>query len=386
MIGALVLFFWAPASGPAAAPPGAAGPTASATSTKKAPKKTPTAAQRRLKKSIWGPADASAFATYRNLGVGIYQIQLTWSATAPTKPGDARNPADAAYVWPANLDMAVAEAKKVGIKVAVLVQGTPRWANGGQPNSVPPSDVGDYADFLVAASRRYPNINHWMVWGEPNRSARWSLTVPETRRKPLTRAQQVGPKRYAELVDRAYGVLKARSRKNLVIGGMSFTTGDVAPLNWVRNLKLPSGRPPRMDMYGHNPFSGRRPALSKPPLIAGYADMSDIDTLARWVDRWIDKRRSAKVRKSKPMPIFISEFTLPTDQANPFFNLYVDRPTQASWLRDAMKIVRSYSRIYTFGWYQLRDQPPNRTGNEARWGLMESGGAKKAAYNVFRRG
>ncbi|MGH3995445.1 MAG: hypothetical protein ACRDSN_23645, partial [Pseudonocardiaceae bacterium] len=82
----------------------------------------------------------------------------------------------------------------------------------------------------------------------------------------------------------SYGALKRVDRRNLVIGGNTWTGGDVTPLNFIRAMRLPSGRRPRMDLYGHNPFTFRFPNLREGPLGNGYADFSDLDTLARWLD------------------------------------------------------------------------------------------------------
>ena len=82
--------------------------------------------------------------------------------------------------------------------------------------------------------------------------------------------------------------------------------GTHPPLCWIDALRLPNGRRPRMDLYGHNPFSVRRPDLGVPPLGRGYADFSDLDTLARALDRRFPKR--------------LRLYTLPTDHANVEFN------------------------------------------------------------------
>src|SRR5829696_8340154 len=58
------------------------------------------------KKAIWGPVTrngASQFPIYRDLGAGIYLTKLSWAATAPTRPGTPKDPADSAYRWPADL-------------------------------------------------------------------------------------------------------------------------------------------------------------------------------------------------------------------------------------------------------------------------------------------
>ena len=41
-----------------------------------------------------------AFPIYKDLGVGIHQIQLLWNETAPDRPAHATDPNDPAYRWP----------------------------------------------------------------------------------------------------------------------------------------------------------------------------------------------------------------------------------------------------------------------------------------------
>jgi hypothetical protein len=95
-----------------------------------------------------------------------------------------------------------------------------------------------YADFAVAAARRYKRVRLWMIWGEPDRGANF---------QPLPPNSPPGPERYARLLDRAYGSLKKLRRSNIVIGGMSMHAGDVIARDWVRWMRLPNGKPPRLD-------------------------------------------------------------------------------------------------------------------------------------------
>ena len=105
------------------------------------------------KKAIWGPARVdgrSQFPIYRDLGVGIYQAALNWSAIAPTRPAHPTDPNDPAYHWPAEETFAVSEAKRYGIRVSLqlvsLATLGERWslaANGlpdraSLPTSLPP--------------------------------------------------------------------------------------------------------------------------------------------------------------------------------------------------------------------------------------------------------
>ena len=49
---------------------------------------------------MWGPLEVngvSQFPIYRELGVGIYQMGMSWSDVAPTRPENPRDPRDPAY-------------------------------------------------------------------------------------------------------------------------------------------------------------------------------------------------------------------------------------------------------------------------------------------------
>jgi hypothetical protein len=341
-------------------------------------------ARKSLKKSIWGPVrldGVSQFPIYRDLGAGLYQITLSWQQTAPTRPQRPRKARDPAYDWPADLDYAVREARRHGIRVAIQVTRCPSWANGGRDGRWAPRRRRDFANFVYAASRRYRKVRHWMIWGEPTRHEVFMPLFHEVRNQPLTRRMKRGPRKYARILDAAYGALKRRNPRNLVIGGNSFTTGDVSPRNWIPNLRLRDGRPPRMDLYGHNPFTARKPDLSQPPLGEGFADFSDLDTLSRWVDRWL-----ARPLGKRRLRLFLSEMFWPTDHFNHEFNYYVTRETQADWLTRALRITRRWSRIYTFGWYSLYDDPPEPEGDEVNRGLITYSGQKKPSYRAYKRG
>jgi hypothetical protein len=322
---------------------------------------TPAHAAVSRKKAIWGPVTVdgrSQFPIYADLGAGIYEYTINWADIAPARPAHPTDPADPGYRWPAELDLAVSEAAKYGIRVSLQVSGAPRWANGGHAARFAPRRPRDYAEFVAAASRRYPAVHLWMIWGEPSRPVNF---------------QPQDPRRYARLLDAAYGALKSVSAKNLVIGGDTFTVGALA---WLRGLRLPNGRPPRMDMYGHNPFSARRPDLASPPLPDGDADFSDLDTLAGWVDRYL----------GRGIKLFLSELTLPTDHANWEFNFHVTRATQASWLAAALRIDRRWPRIYTLGYLGLYDDPARPDGDQVERGLLTRSGAHKPAYAAFKNG
>ena len=180
-----------------------------------------------------------------------------------------------------------------------MVKRTPDWANGNRGEQWAPTRLRDYADFMVAAARHYRTVKHWMVWGEPTRGDSF---------KPMPPNATKGPRLYARMLDQAYGALKGVRRSNVVIGGMTWTVGVVPASKFVRWMKLPNGKPPRLDWFGHNPFSVRFPRLSKPAYNDSVRDMSDVDTLHREV------KRAYRSRHKAPAPVAVGVHRLRAPQ------------------------------------------------------------------------
>lgn len=328
----------------------------------------PTAEAASFSKAIWGPVTrngVSQFPLYKQLGVGIYETGLEWDHVAPTRPANPSNPNDPAYHWPSAVDDAVAQAKRYGIRVSMTLTHAPQWASGHADPAWAPRKASDYAAFARAAARHYGSVHLWMIWGEPTRLGNF---------KPLDKK---APGIYAQLLDAAYGALKGVSRQNTVIGGDTFTVGVFSPVSWLRHLKLPNGRRPRLDMWGHNPFSRRIPKLSDPPLLFGYVDFSSLDDFAKQLDRAYPGRH---------LRFFLSEFTVPTGHQNWLFNFWEPQATAAKWLAAALRVSRHWSRIAALGWYQLYDEDPRPGGDETLYGLLDRFGNRKPAFSVFQHG
>jgi hypothetical protein len=338
----------------------------------------PAAGDARTTKSIWGPVrlpnGASAFPIYHDLGVDTLQYGLPWIQVAPTRPERPTDPTDPAYRWPPELDEAIRLGRRYGIKIAVLVNASPAWANGNRPPAWVPSTRA-YADFLTAASRRYPTVHMWMVWGEPNRAAVF---------QPLPPNSPVGPRHYARLLAGAYKALKARSRRNVVIGGMTFSFGDVRPRDFARWMRLPNGKPPPLDLYGHNPFTHRFPNLADTGYrgAPGARDIGDVDLFHRELGR-LYRGRYPQFRRHGPR-LWLSEFTVSSDRPNRSFDFYVSRRQQASWLTAAYSIAAHAPFVAGLGWWNLLDEPRSVAGGQTT-GLMTYGGKRKPAYRAYKR-
>jgi hypothetical protein len=97
---------------------------------------------------------------------------------------------------------------------------------------------------------------------------------------------------------------------------------------------------------------------------------SDLPELAGWIDRYL--RRG--------MPIFLSEFTVPTGPDGEF-DFFVDPPVAAKWVTDALRLSRRWKRIYALGWIHVYDDPPTSSG-----GLLTVNGVKKPTFFAFEHG
>lgn len=335
-------------------------------------------------KAIWGPTEleagsaacpvaarpCSAFPVYRRLGVDVFQYQLHWDEVAATRPNHPRNPNDSAYDW-GDLDRIAAQARRYRIRLALLVQRSPGWANGGRPPIWAPQGRGGtraFADFLIAAARRLPGVRMWMIWGEPARSDNF---------RPMSARSPAGPRIYARLVDASYAALKRVNRRNVVIGGMTLNGGTVKPPLFLRRMKLPNGRPPRMDLWGHNPFEGRFPRLAARP-IGRFRGLSDIDTLYREIRR-VYRRGHRRVPR-----LWLSEWTVISGKPSWVFgNFYVSGRAQARWLTAAYRIARRTRYVAGLGWFTLLDEPS--VPGSANWGLLHANGRPKPAYAAYKR-
>ncbi|MDE3133034.1 MAG: hypothetical protein KGL15_03105 [Acidobacteriota bacterium] len=326
-----------------------------------------------FEKAIWGPLTyrgINQFPLYHALGARIYQAELNWNTVAPHKPTRPTKADDPAYVWPATLAREITDAERFHMRVLLEVGNAPAWANGGhQGQGWAPKSPLDYALFIKAAAREYPSVHMWMIWGEPNRKDDFRPEVPaKYTQTSLTGAQRQAPHLYARILNDAYGVLKGMNRRNEVIGGDTYTAGLIDPQQWLANLVLPDGRRPKMDMYGHNPFSYTVPLFGAKPSGYGEVQFSDLPRLEQWTKTYLGHR----------VPLFLSEFCVPTatDQT---FNFYVSPPSVAAkWVKDALVTARRAGYIYALGWVNVHDTLPVNS-----CGLIQQNTKRKPDFYAF---
>lgn len=338
-------------------------------------------------KAVWGPnriGGGSAFPTYRQLGMQIYSTALHWGKIAQRKPTHPTDPNDLAYRWPASVDAEVHQALEQGMRVSIELTKAPSWANGGRTSKWYPLNPKDYADFAVAASRRYPGVRLWMIWGEPNRVGNFMPQYPANgKANRLTRLQAQAPRAYARLLDAAYAALKGENPNNLIIGGSTFTGGDIRTPLWIRYMRLPNGKPPRLDLYSHNPFFGREPNLANKPLSNNRMDISSLPLLEKLV---VDNLGLAYGKRM--VPLFLSEICIPTHAGDMEFHGFVSPALQAIWIKKAWNIVSRQTilggknYVYSLGWIHLSDSRTPKIGS-SYCGLLDLNGKPKPGFQAW---
>jgi hypothetical protein len=314
------------------------------------------------------------FSQLHRLGVRVWSSGISWAKIARRRPKRPRSASDPAYHWPASLARLLDEARAKGIEPVVYVNGFPSWSNGGRDDAWAPRDPQDYADFMAAAVRKYPQVRRWIVFSEPSNYVNF---------RPQGDNGQRAPRLYARMLDASYVAMHAARRNVVVIGGNVHPAGfnddtTTAPDTFLQNMVLPNGRRPRLDLFGINPYT-ERPLNMALPHLPHRVDFDDLDWLLRQLDLDYPGRR---------LQLFVDEFGWNTEHSAGGWLYVVSRGKQAAWLPQAFRIAANLRRVNTMCWFQLYDSPPQRRGDHWwNWtsGLRTFGGVRKPSWAAFAR-
>ncbi len=313
------------------------------------------------------------FPELRRLGVRVWSSGISWAAIAPTRPANPTSPDDPAYQWPAELDRFLNQARANGIEPVLYVLGFPGWSNGGRDSRWVPRSPKDFADFMGAAVRHYPQVRRWLVFSEPGNSLNFM---------PQGGKGSRAPRLYARLLDAAYASMHAARRNVVVIGGNVHQGGyndqyTTAPDRFLRYMVLPNGRRPRLDMFGINPYTQRplNMALRHRPR---RVDFNDLDWLAQQLDRYWPKRH---------LQLFVDEFGWNTEHEALGWFYVVSRPKQSADIATSYRLASRLGRIDTMCSFLLFDQRPAKQEKWVNWtsGLRTWDGVRKPAWRAFAR-
>jgi hypothetical protein len=289
------------------------------------------------------------------IGVQIVRYNLRWDKIAARKPSSPTSPADRAYTWTQS-DTILRALKARGIAALLTVYGTPRWANRGRGPNWAPTKASSIAAFARAAAKRYPWVQRWAIWNEPNQK-RWL--------RPTSAAVYT-----TRLLNPAYVAIHAVNRRALVGGGVTAPRGNaggVSPVDWIQGMDRAGAR---LDAYAHNPYP--LSPHTETPWAGGCVGchtitMATLPKLLRAVESAFGAKR-----------IWLTEYGYQTNPPDRLIG--VSQSRQAEYLASAA--LRSYlaPRVDVLIHFLVRDEP--QLGG---WqsGLLSISGVAKPSYWGF---
>jgi hypothetical protein len=216
--------------------------------------------------------------------------------------------------------------------------------------SYPPQDPSQFATFAGQLAARYPQIQAWEVWNEPNLSFYW---------RPATNAGA-----YAQLLELSSGAIKtANPSATVVMGGLSAVVGtgyedSILPDDYLNQIYQTGGR--SFDVVAVHPYGDGQPG----------------DYIASCIQRVRDVMVAQNDFRKR---IWVTEIGWDTQGPDA-----VDEITQAENIcqaRATFERLPSVERVY---WYCLQDGSGMPGYPAQYYGLFRSDGTPKPAAHFFR--
>ncbi len=237
----------------------------------------------------------------------------------------------------------------------ILVNGAPysmvQFLGDDLPSivSYPPADPAVFAKFAGKLAARYPQIQAWEVWNEPNLSYYW---------RPAP-----NPSAYLELLRESYRAIKqSNPRATVVMGGLSSVTGtgyldSMMPDQFLNQIYTAPDRP--FDVLGLHPYGAGIPR-------------GDIDKCLQSVVG------AMRAQGDPDRRIWITEVGWPTQGPGS-----VAEATQAANMCQASEAIERFPSVARVYWYSLQDGTGSPLFPVQYYGLFHQDGSPKPAAAMF---
>jgi len=344
----------------------------------------------------------------RSLGADMIKVQLRWDSSAPggrRKPSgfDATDPSE--YPGFGVYDDLLAAAKARGFQVMfTLAPPAPSWATRGtrgQHEAVDRPSAQEFGRFAQAAARRFPSVDVWSLWNEPNLA---KYLYPQSSHG-VPRAPQV----YRSMVRSAVaGLHRGGSGRDPVLFGellpigakrCCFALANLQPIRFIheffcldnsyrpfhgraarlrgcQNFKRISG----LSGFAYHPYT--RPG--GPDIVEPSRDDATIRSLDR-VTRALDRARARHRVAGKRLPVWITEYGFQSLPPDPQLGVRLARIPGFMALSE-LWIARRNPRVRSYSQYTM-DDVPIVNGDYGTWqsGLRFADGRPKSdVYAMYR--
>ena len=286
------------------------------------------------------------FAGIAATGAKWVRIDLPWSWVEEHGP-TVRNGKGS---W-SQIDAIFGAARQHGLKPIPILAYTPRWAStSGELWAYPYAEP--FETFFAAALRRYPWIQAWELWNEPN-FARFSKPRPD-------------PAAFVEFLRSAR---RARdsvgSTAKLISGGLA-PSGDINVDDWIDQVAIRGGLN-LIDGLGIHPYSALSP-----------------DDPRSWMMH-LQELHDRLAKLGRPdLPLWLTEYGAPTVPVANGYAPALTEAQQADRLRTAFALASRFDWIENLTWYEYRDSCGDRTEPECNFGLVRNDLSHKPSYDALR--
>jgi len=296
-------------------------------------------------------------------GMRWMRIDVSWGSIENSGKG-SRNASTITM-----LDRCVDLARQNGMRALVVVASTPSWANGGQSETVPPTNPNDFKDIAQWLADHFRGrVAAWQVYNEENNTTYFNGSVAQ----------------YVSVLKAGYAGFKAGDPSGLVVLGGIMWEDDA----YVRSL-YDAGAKDYFDVlatHGYH-FPG-----DDPPETPDTGSAHPIAHLSH-----IPAVRSVMTQRGdSDAQIWLTEFgwsnhTNGHGEGDATWARGVDETTQADYAVRAVRYVRSnFPYVGTMVWYKTQSAPLSASADwqAIHWegmGLLRSDLSARPVYDAFKQ-
>ena len=286
----------------------------------------------------------------QELGLEWTRVDLHWDIMEPEQD----------RLRTLELDQLTQELKQRQLKTLMYLVGSPDFASSGpfgvaNRGAYPPRDPALYAKSLVKFALRYPSVQAWQVWNEPNLPSFW---------QPFE-----DPERYARLLQVSTAALRSLAPgRQVVMGGMAYYSQMPIRGGLMLEALGKLGVAQLGTVIAYHPYSQypegddpkARDFIERARLLNG--KLRAVQPPAIWADEW-----------------GWSSYPGPKEEQN-----LIGEQGQADFVlrRLALMSALDYDRIFLFA---LSDLDSRASARDQHYGLLRLDGTPKPVYLALQR-
>lgn len=260
------------------------------------------------------------------------------------------------------IDQAMEMTRQMGLRNITYVVGTPKFATSVSPtdkyaqyfDKFPPRDPKTYALRMAQLAKRYPSVDVWQVWNEPNILGFW--------------APKADPEGYGRLLLPAVQALRATvPDKPIAMAGMAYFS------------EMPTGglmiqKMGELGAFNLNLIIAYHPYTARPE--GSDSDERDFVGKVQPAHQWL---RAAGVKQIWATEWGWSSYDGPKEEQP-----IVGEQGQAEYTlrRLALMAALDYDRVFLF---TLSDLDARASVRDRRYGLLRENGEPKPVYHALQR-